>query len=283
MVIHLEDELSQTLGESEHDKRHDIWLWHTLSFFYKNFNPEDFPNTGMRKKMALYLQQDIRAADELLKERRKQLVPKKELAWITDERRLVEWLTKALQNATSHDHIKYPFKLTGKDLPIAIIDVWPRDITEKISLLKNLEQQWKHHKINDKTYKWFKDDNQKCSFAHDWLERNVPFAFIRATPIETYEDLLIFFDNANYTPEKEELYIGKIKRSWNQKKYKDSLKDKAQYNFILSNETIKKLDRISAQHAISRARTIEILIELEDLKGLYISEKLKMSKLLRND
>ncbi|KEX94036.1 hypothetical protein HA62_09865, partial [Pseudomonas putida] len=152
---------------------------------------------------------------------------------------------------------------------------------EKTSLIKSLEQRWRDHKAHDKKYSWFKDDNQKCSLAYEWLQKNTYLTIFR-TPIETYEDLLIFFDNANYTSEKEELYIGKIKKLWNQRKYRSTLKGKSQYNFVLSDKTIEMLDKISEQHEISRARALEILVEIETEKGLYISEKLQNSKLLRN-
>lgn len=281
MAIHYSDELSRVLVDSEHNERHDIWLWYTLVFFEENFNREAFPNYGMRGKMAQYLQANRWRADQLMQKRREQLIPKNYLNWITNERRLVEWLTREIQIFTKHNQLTFPFSLSGKDLPIAVLDVWERDLTEKISLIKNLEQRWREHKAQDKKYSWFKDDDQKCSLAYEWLRKNTYPALFR-TPIETYEDLLIFFDNANYTSEKEELCIGKIKKLWNQKKYRSTLKGKSQYNFVLSDKTVEMLDKISEQHQISRARALEILVEIEHQKGLYIAEKLQNSKLLRN-
>jgi hypothetical protein len=281
MAIHYNDELSQILGDSEYSERHDIWLWYTLVFFEQSFNKEALPDYGMRDKMARYLQANKWKVDPLVQRRREQLTPKKHLEWITNERRLVEWLTKEIQNSTKHSQLNFPFNLSGRDLPIAILDVWERDLTEKTSLIKNLEQRWREHKAHDKKYSWFKDDNQKCSLAYEWLQKNT-YLSIFSTPIETYEDLLILFDNANYTYEQEELYIGKIKKLWNQRKYRSTLKGKSQYNFVLSDKTIEMLDKISEQHEISRARALEILVEIEAKKGLYISEKLQNSKLLRN-
>lgn len=231
--------------------------------------------------MARYLQANTWRVDQLLQKRREQLIPKKHLEWITNENRLVDWLKRELQKETTHNQFNHPFSLSGKEFPIAVLDVWPRDLTEKTSLIKSLEQRWKEHKAHDKRYAWFKDDDQKCSLAYEWLQKNAYLAIFRS-PISTYEDLLIFFDNANYTPEREELYIGKIKKLWNQRKYRNTLKGKAQYNFVLSDRTIEMLDKISEKHEISRARVIEILIEIETQKDLYISEKLQNSKLLRN-
>lgn len=281
MAIRCNDELSRVLGDSEYSERHDIWLWYTLTFFEKNFDTEAFPNYGMRDKMAQYLKTNTWRVGQLIQEREEQLIPQKHLEWITNERRVVEWLTKEIQTSTNHSQLRFPFSLSGKALPIAVLDVWKRDLTEKTSLVKHLEQRWREHIAYDKKYSWFKDDDQKCSVAYEWLQKNTYFTHLR-TPIKTYEDLLIFFDNADYTSEKEELYIGKIKKLWNQKKYRSTLKGKSQYNFVLSDKTVEMLDKISEQHEISRARAIEILVEIETKNGLYISEKLQNSKLLRS-
>lgn len=100
------------------------------------------------------------------------------------------------------------------------------------------------------------------------------------SPFETLEDILIFFDNANYPREKEELYIGKIKKGWNQKKYRENLKGKAQYNFVLSDKAISSLENLASRYEVSRARLLEILIEMETEKNDHIPEKLRTQQLL---
>lgn len=282
MAIHLDDALSHALGETEYNDRHDIWLWFTLLFFETTFNPNNYPDTGMREKMARYLQSHPWRVDELLKERRKQLVPKKEIEWITKDRRAIEWVTTEIQNSTGHSQFKNYFDLKGKDLPIAILDVWQRDITQKSNLLRDLEQRWKNHKINDKIYAWFKNDDEKSQFAWDWFEKNSLVATLGSTPLETFEDVLIFFDKANYSREQKELYIGKIKKGWAQRKYRENLKGKAQYNFVLSDNAIRSLETLASRYEISRARLLEILIEMEAEKNDHIPERIRTLRLLKN-
>ena len=282
MALHLEDALSQLLGETEYSNRHDIWLWYTLLFYETRFNPNDYSDTGMRDKMARYLQTRTWRVDELLKERRKQLVHKRDIEWITEDRRVAEWMTREIQNSTGHSQLKNYFDLKEKDLPIAILDVWQRDITQKTNLLRDLEQRWKSHKTNDKVYAWFKDDDQKSQFAWDWLEKNSFVVTVGSTPFETFEDVLIFFDNANYSRDQEELYIGKIKKGWTQKKYRENLKGKAQYNFVLSDKAIESLEKLASCYEISRARLLEILIEMEAEKNDHIPERIRTLQLLRN-
>lgn len=99
-------------------------------------------------------------------------------------------------------------------------------------------------------------------------------------PFENHEDTLIFFDRENLTPDQKELYIGKIKKKWSQKKYRDQLKGKAQYNFVLSDKSAKILNTLSKRYEISRARVIELLLEMEEIKNDHIEEKIRISKIL---
>lgn len=282
MAQHIEDALSQVLGETEYNNRHDLWLWYTLVFHETTFNPNDYFDTGMRDKMARYLQTRTWRVDELLKERRKQLVLKNDIEWITEDSRVAQWMTREIQNSTGHSQLNNYFDLTEKDLPIAILDVWQSDVTQKTKLLRNLEQRWKSHKANDKVYAWFKGDDQKSQFAWDWLSKNLFAATLGSTPFETFEDVLIFFDKANYSREQEELHIGKIKKGWTQKKYRENLKGKAQYNFVLSDKAIEALEKLAGRYEISRARILEILIEMEAEKNDHIPEKIRILQLLKN-
>lgn len=172
MAIHIEDELSKVLGETEYNNRYDIWLWYTLVFYETTFNSNAYLDTGMREKMASYLRNKPSRVNELLKERHKQLVHKKDIEWVIESRRAIEWATREIQISTDHNQLNYYFDLTEKDFPIAILDVWQRDITQKTALLRSLEQRWKSHKANDKVYAWFKDEDQKSEFAWDWLLKN---------------------------------------------------------------------------------------------------------------
>jgi hypothetical protein len=281
VALHIGDELSKVLGETEYNNRYDIWLWYTLVFYETTFNSNDYLDTGMREKMASYLRNKPWRVDELLKERRKQLVHKKDIEWVIESRRAIEWATREIQISTDHNQLNYYFDLTEKELPIAILDVWQRDITQKTALLRSLEQRWKSHKTNDKVYTWFKDDDQKSEFAWDWLLKNSYISTLGSTPFDTFEDLLIFFDKANYSREQKELYIGKIKKGWTQKKYRENLKGKAQYNFVLSDKAIVSLEKLASRYEVSRARLLEILIEMEAEKNDHVPEKIRTAQLLK--
>ncbi|HCL4304243.1 TPA: hypothetical protein N2D33_001099 [Pseudomonas aeruginosa] len=53
-------------------------------------------------------------------------------------------------------------------------------------------------------------------------------------------------------------------------------KGKKQYNFILSDKAIKRLDRFSKDNELSRARVLEILLQMEEEKDLYLKEQIRV-------
>lgn len=63
-------------------------------------------------------------------------------------------------------------------------------------------------------------------------------------------------------------------------KYRENLKGKAQYNFILSDKAIANLDKLANLHEISRAKVLEILLEMEAEKNDHIPERIRVLKLL---
>ncbi|MCY1462296.1 hypothetical protein D9M71_800570 [compost metagenome] len=93
---------------------------------------------------------------------------------------------------------------------------------------------------------------------------------------------MIFFDSANLIAEQKTLYIDKIKKRWSQQKYREGLIGKAQYNFVLSDKAIANLDKLANLHEISRAKILEVLLEMETEKNSYIPERIRILKLLNN-
>ncbi len=47
-------------------------------------------------------------------------------------------------------------------------------------------------------------------------------------------------------------------------------------HFILSDKAIKRLDKFSKDHELSRARVLEILLQMEDEKELYLKEQIRV-------
>lgn len=66
-----------------------------------------------------------------------------------------------------------------------------------------------------------------------------------------------------------------IKKRWSQNKYRAKDTGKKQYNFVLSDKAIKRLDKLADKHDLKRTQVLEILLKMEEEKGDYIPARLK--------
>jgi hypothetical protein len=89
---------------------------------------------------------------------------------------------------------------------------------------------------------------------------------------------LIFFDHANLDKNQKSLFIERVKISWRQQKYRKNLTGKGQYNFILSDKAIARLDKLSETYELSRAKILDILLKMESEQNRYIPERIKLLK-----
>lgn len=286
MTVNPNDYLARILDDTSDNRRDDIWLWYQL----KNNHAQslgEFNNPGMRAIMRNITHRDPDLAKVINNKKSEQLLPAKYFDWIDEGKRQIEWLISKIEERIDTNFLIQLSTLSGKDWLIASIDLWNAELIQKELLLNHLMHSWTAHKKGDKPFQWFKnneqkEDEQKCSLAGKWLNNNIDGLLILAMPattnssLETYEDLLIFFDRC--TKDQKTLYIDKIKKSWSQQKYRQSLTGKAQYNFILSDKAIQRLDKFADDHDLSRARILDILLKMEAEKNLYIPEMLKRLK-----
>ncbi len=71
-----------------------------------------------------------------------------------------------------------------------------------------------------------------------------------------------------------------IKKRWSQNKYRAKLTGKKQYNFILSEKAINRLDKLAGKYDLRRTEVLEILLQMEEEKGIYIPERKALTKLI---
>lgn len=275
------DELSIFLQEPEINHRNDIWLWFFLSKNNIHFSHHKKLPNNMRVLMAIQLSRKNHSPDDIKQTRKKYLLPEKNLKWITNEKRQIIWLERELSTIWERPRELSSY-LSGRDYIVAIIDLWEADPTPKTTTIKNIEEKWKHHNSENSILEWFKDDNRKCVLAWEWLEKHPDRSVLLSKPFKDYEDLLIFFDQANITQDRKILCLEKTKKKWSQKKYRENLTGKSQYNFILSDESINTLNTLSKKIGISRARTLELLLDMESENHVYTPRIIEMIKLIKN-
>ncbi|BFT61137.1 hypothetical protein [Pseudomonas moorei] len=285
MAIHLNDRLARILDDTSHNRRHDIWLWIQLTTNNVQLSG-DVNQPGMRSTMTHVISSTSGLSEIIKNKETEQLLPEKCLEWINEGKRQVEWLSSKLRERMNLSDSIAPLKsgLTGKDLLIASIDLWTINIKQKGSFLNELETSWNEHKKGDKQFKWFEDDEQKCILAGKLINKHIPLDGLLSItlsayqPIENHENLLIFFDHANLDKNQKSLFIERVKISWRQQKYRKNLTGKGQYNFILSDKAIARLDKLSETYELSRAKILDILLKMESEQNRYIPERIKLLK-----
>lgn len=280
MAADYNDRLGQILGDSKHSNRRDIWLWFALNHCGCNLGPLESSGPGIRDKMADCLYGNQWLTEKIKQDQTTQLLSNENFKWFNEGNRQIEWIKSKVAEASGYQWLSSPSNLHGMDLLLSIIDCWPADITHKQLVLHDIKAKWDIHKKGDNTFKWFRDNNQKSALAWEWLSKHSSILADYHRPFETFEDLLIFFDKLNYTPEQKELYIDKIKKRWRQQKYRENLKGKSQYNFVLSDKAAESLEKLATRYEISRARLLELLIEMETEKNDHIPERIRTLKLL---
>lgn len=279
MAIHMDDSLAAALGDTRLDDRFDRWLWFYLNGRGAGFAPSELDGAIMRDRMADFIEEHPWSKRQIDVEKTRLLLPDQCLTWISKkDDRQHQWLIPQIRNETGIIYEPPPPRLLGRDLVVVMIDVWDTDASRKRAVLNNLEQAWIEHKKQDHIFRWFRDTDsaRRCTLAWEWLCKNEPMLTQFSPAIESYDELLKFFDRTRFSKDEKVLRIDAIKKRGSQQKYRENLTGKKQYNFMLSDKTIRRLDELAETYDLKRPQILEILIQMEAESGIYIPEKMKM-------
>lgn len=172
---------------------------------------------------------------------------------------------------------------------VFLLDVISQPIQEKESALSRAVSSWNNHLYKTKKYyEWFSDKEymeSRTNFSLDWIKKNIGNASgddLDLLVSDPHTKLLIILDELHWKyPDFSNqlsylrLSLDKLKKSWSQYNYRESLKsgNKKQCNFLLTKNTIQKLDKLSEQHLMGRADIVEKLIRDAYEKGLNLNNK----------
>lgn len=284
MALNFSNHLACIFDDPTPNRRYDIWRWFLLTENNIELSGE-ISKPGMRAEMDRLIANDLELRKLIKDSKTKQFLPDELLEWVNEGKRQAEWLSSKFKTHTHFTDFMPAIApgLAGKDRFIANIDKWNISNLEKASFLSELKISWDEHKKGDKQFQWFKDEEEKCSLAGKWIKNNIhlkeyhSFEIPAYESIENYEDLLTFFDHSKLDQYQKILYIEKIKKNWSQRKYREKLTGKAQYNFILSDKAIRRLDNLVDKYDLKRTEVLEILLQMEEEKELYIKEKKRFS------
>lgn len=270
------DALAKLLKNYDCDRRRDIWLWLKVdSTEYGRLDPSTCASSGMRGEIARAMDGHPFNLAAIWKTRDHSLIPDAYLKWIENDERQYLWLAKRLEERVSPTLSRRLVHLVGKDHLIAMIDCWDIDLEEKAFEVEQLQKDWFKHKARgDLALEWFadkKEGRQRCICAGQWVERHYPNLLSERPTINSYKELLIFFDQKDFGRHEQKAIIREIKMRWHRQQFDERNADKKQVNVMLSKDVIAKLDTLGKRHNHKRAQVIETLVRMETEKGEYLT------------
>lgn len=300
MALNINDDLARLIGTPIESSRIQSLIWFALAQNNGFFIDIHSISTYNRDELASFIKNmdTLNGGNQWIPVK---LVPDTNLSWIEDNQRQSRWIINqfilhiaASQNKAeqlgghykSKNHPTPPRHLKGKNLSIAYFDYFSAHyfstVDEKINFIKTLESYWQNHTKTDRYFSWLdkNDANSRIEFFWEWLTKKNPEITHNRPIFKTHEGVLEFFDNPAFSESAKELFNKKANNMWAQKKRRENSKNKRQCNFVLTEKTASKLEKLAAKHHLTRTEIIELIINAEAEKETYIRERLSHRKLL---
>lgn len=195
------------------------------------------------------------------------------LNWIEEnDYRLLIWLLNRLSTQYNRLIIIHGINNPYKTF-LYNIDGINISIDEKILFLQNCFSFWNVNKLSDQEIKWLDPLNsEQLAWAWQYLAKHglqIECFNFTYNDQSKYMSILACLDNLSYgTPESKELILLKMKKTWSQKKFRDSGKAKKPYHLPLTEETQKQLEELAKLKNMNKSKVLEAIIlkEFNELK-----------------
>jgi hypothetical protein len=279
MPIAHKDKLQKTFNSLNADRRFSTWLWVFIIQNFPNIDLGEFGSPGMRDRMAELIINHPGLKKTIENKKSTDLLPEQSLQWITNNKRQNTFLIRKLTEQNGIPYTDAPENLTGRNLTIAAIDTWQTERTQKSAIVNQIRSEWEAHTESDYLFKWFDGPDEKEKLSAAWKTTKAKYSHLdpHKIQLQEVEDLIIFLDTPSITTSEKVLLMDSIKKQWSKNKSRAKNKDagKKQYNFILSQKTINRLDKLAEKHDLKRTQVLDILLKMEEEKGTYIPARLK--------
>ncbi len=138
-----------------------------------------------------------------------------------------------------------------------------------IELERTIVRKWYLSLDKTEIISWLKDDEEKIKWAWSYILKHEPlvikYIWNNKKSTQDLKDFIIaFFDTIEEN--KRDITIKRIKKAWDQKKFRDKVQSKKQYCINLSESSNEKLKAISISKNMKRNKVIELLINNEFLR-----------------
>ncbi len=261
------------------EAREETWMWLYCQSRGANFPMENFRGISMMRNIEWFAAQDG-GMTSLREQMELGLVPAECLNWIIDDRRQNNWLLSRVALLQLVPMVIMPPALAGRSLVIARLDIWREQQISKLSFIQQLEREWNQQKQSDRIFAWFQQEDEisRCELAWNWLLVKKEFPLSWQPPISNYEELLILFDNlrrngSRLSDAEKTQIVDAIKKRWSQQKYRKNNAGKKQINMLLSDKTVKSLEKLAARYGVSNRQIVEVLIQYETERNAYLPDK----------
>ncbi|WP_353141991.1 hypothetical protein [Acinetobacter pragensis] len=256
------------------------WAWSFLQM--SNMYPLG-PNSSTTQKKQILINhiKNIQNRDEYIKNLKinmeNYLIPLGFLDWIDkDNDRILIWL---LNTVPLELNLILPIGINTtlyKDF-LLILDSSLLDVNSKISLIQNKKREWEAIKTPEKEVNWL-DKSNRIQLKWTWEYLNKFYKNINPfhppqNNEELYSAILASFDNLSYgIASDKKLFMDRMKKTWSQKKFRDSGKAKKPYHIPLTKSTQAQLEQLADFKNLRKEQVIEELINKE-YEATHLDEK----------
>lgn len=202
--------------------------------------------------------------DNLINQKQNYLLDLKHFEWInrSDDRLLIFCINTFYKNTNLFSQINTTHT-NNYDYFLDIFDSNNIDINSKFQFLNNIKNSWILNETPFKEIKWINKNNEiQIHWANEYLIKHSKNAFI-ALPSNKTQNLFnlilasldLMQNNANRT-----LFLLQMKKTWSQKKFRDSGKAKKPYHIPLTDDSHKKLSFLSEHLNKSIPHVLDFII-----------------------
>ena len=276
---HTRQELpSELKGFKDREMR---WLWRYLSANSWHLpNEADVPPSERGAVIASLIAGQPNQGELvrwILDSRKNMLVAEDHFAWLekSDDRLLI-WTLRQLEKyySPANPHLPivsfrpgstvYVTPETRRDEIILAMDMASSTVEHKIKYMTELRAKWAQDRMPDSDTRWISAKNHdQLVWAWEYLTKAFK-AMTLPQPVrdkDYYSCILASLDNMQVNhPAERKLFVEKMKKTWSQKKYRDSGKAKKPYYMPLSKDARSALEDLAKHHETTPHELVETLI-----------------------
>lgn len=199
--------------------------------------------------------------------------------WLESNDYQLSWIIDCIHRSLRFKVPDAEARLSKRDYFICLMDLVLDTVLNKRNYLSNLHQSWLRHLKETSYLKWFDSDDEtaRCDFAWQILDLRLgPMIGQEFKKYRGSTGLRNYFDSLQMSEYEKRSHVEHIKKLWSQRKYREKLqKNKVrQRNFVLTDATIKNLDKLAKELEVSRTEALERLIELAARHGMPSAGKI---------